>query len=73
MAGILLAASLGLSVILWISGYPVFFFLLFIPFIPFFRKPHQLKKCPVCRWETAGSERFCPYDGTPLVELNTQD
>jgi hypothetical protein len=22
----------------------------------------------VCGWETAGSERFCPYDATPLED-----
>jgi len=49
-------------------GLPFFFFLLFIPIIPFLGRERELKRCPLCGWET-GSPRveFCPYDGTPLT------
>jgi hypothetical protein len=62
----LLAGSLLLSAIFWILGFPFFIAFLFIPFIPFFGKQREVRRCPVCGWETTGSERFCPFDATPL-------
>jgi len=31
----------------------------------------RLNRCPVCGWETTGSERFCPFDATPLNETGS--
>jgi hypothetical protein len=53
---------------MWLLHLPIFFFVLFIPLIPFFWQKKQARRCPVCGWETTGSERFCPFDATPLIE-----
>lgn len=63
---ILLAGSIIISALFWIAGLPFFFFFLFVPLIPFLSSPEEIRYCPVCGWETNGSERFCPYDATPL-------
>jgi hypothetical protein len=63
---ILVIGSLVITAVLWALGLPFFFLFLFIPLIPLFRKPRTVRSCPVCGWETTGSERFCPYDATPL-------
>jgi hypothetical protein len=63
---ILLIGSLAITAILWVLGLPFFFLFLFIPLITLFRKSRKVRSCPVCGWETTGSERFCPYDATPL-------
>ncbi|RQD80090.1 MAG: hypothetical protein D5R99_06150 [Methanocalculus sp. MSAO_Arc1] len=60
----LLAGSLAITVLSFILGYPLFFLLLFIPFL-FYRR-RGTKRCPVCGWEAKGSEQFCPFDGSPL-------
>ncbi|MCX6687310.1 MAG: hypothetical protein NT112_02845 [Methanoregula sp.] len=64
---ILLAASLAFSVVMWLLHLPFFFVVLFIPLIPFFMQERTVRRCPVCGWETTGSERFCPFDATPLT------
>jgi len=64
---ILLAVSIAITAVSLALGFPFFFLFLFIPLIPLFGRPPVVKRCPACGWETAGSERFCPYDGTPLV------
>jgi len=61
---ILLGASLAVTLLLWWIGLPFFF--LFIPILPFLDRREEIRRCPVCGWETAGSERYCPYDATPL-------
>jgi hypothetical protein len=66
MSLILLSGSLALTAVLWMLGLPFFFVFLFIPLIPFLGKSRTVRRCPVCGWETTGSERFCPCDGTPL-------
>ena len=63
---LLLAGSLGGSLILWSLGYPFFFLFLFIPLIPLLGRDHEIHYCPLCGWETAGNERYCPYDGNRL-------
>jgi len=63
---ILLAVSLAATALMWYLGLPFFFLFLFIPVVPFLRRDRRLRRCPACGWETAGSERFCPYDATPL-------
>jgi hypothetical protein len=63
---ILLAGSIAFSVVMWLLHLPFFFFVLFIPLIPFFLRDRAVMRCPACGWETTGSERFCPCDGTPL-------
>ena len=65
---ILLAASLAFSVVMWVLHLPFFFVVFFIPLIPFFMRERTVRRCPVCGWETTGSERFCPFDATPLSE-----
>jgi len=52
---------------MWFLHLPFFFAVLFIPLIPLFRHKRPVKRCPVCGWETTGSERFCPFDATPLT------
>jgi len=64
---ILLAASVIITAVSLVLGFPFFFLFLLIPLIPLFGRPPALRRCPVCGWETAGSERFCPYDGTALT------
>ena len=64
---VLLVGSLAFSAVMWLLGLPLFFFVLFIPLIPFFMRDRRVKRCPVCGWETTGSERFCPCDATPLT------
>ncbi len=63
---ILLAGSLIVSVLLWSAGLPFFFLFLFVPLFPFFFTRRGVRRCPVCGWETSGSECFCPYDASPL-------
>jgi hypothetical protein len=53
---------------MWFLHLPFFFAVLFIPLIPLFRHKRPVKRCPVCGWETTGSERFCPFDAIPLLE-----
>jgi hypothetical protein len=65
---LLLAGSLALTVLFWMLGVPFFFLFLFMPLLPFLSGRSRKRRCPVCGWETAGSERFCPYDATPLVD-----
>lgn len=65
---ILFAGSLVLTGFFWMLGLPFFFLLLFIPLIPLFTGSRQTRRCLVCGWETSGSERFCPYDASPLAE-----
>jgi len=68
IAAALFAGSLSLSLIFWMTGIPFFVAFLFIPLIPFFSRERNVKRCPLCGWETTGSERFCPFDATPLRE-----
>lgn len=63
---ILLAGSLGGTLLLWYLGYPFFFLFFFIPLIPLLGKDTEIRQCPICGWETAGNERYCPYDGNRL-------
>ena len=64
---ILLAVSLAITLILFSLGIPFFFVFLFIPLIPFFGREKQVKRCPVCGWETTDNwVAYCPYDGTHL-------
>lgn len=65
---ILLAGSLALTLFLWMIELPFFFLFLFIPFIPFFSGKEEVRRCPVCGWETTGSERFCPIDAALLED-----
>jgi hypothetical protein len=69
---ILLAGSLAVTAILWLSGLPFFFLFLFVPFIPFMHRERKIRQCPVCGWETAGCERFCPWDAAPLTEAGSE-
>lgn len=64
----LLAWSLVLTALLWMTGLPFFLFL-FLPLIPFLSGHTEIRRCPVCSWETLGSERFCPYDATPVENV----
>lgn len=66
---ILLCASVAVTLLLWWIGLPFFFLFLFIPLIPFLGGKKKIRRCPACGWETAGSERFCPYDATPLETM----
>jgi hypothetical protein len=63
---VLFAGSLVLTIVLWMIGLPFFFFCLIIPVIPFLWREQRMRRCPVCGWETTGSERFCPFDAAPL-------
>lgn len=65
---ILFAGSLVLTAFFWMLGIPFFFLFLFIPLIPLFTSTRHTRRCPACGWETAGSERFCPYDALPLED-----
>ena len=69
MSLILFIGSLAVTAVLWALGLPFFFLFLFLPLIPFFRKSRTVRRCPACGWETTGSERFCPYDATPLTGI----
>lgn len=64
MSLVLLAGSLIVTILMWYLGLPFFFLFLVIPIIPFLHR--NIRCCPVCGWETTGSERFCPFDATPL-------
>jgi hypothetical protein len=66
----LFIGSLAITVLVWSLGLPFFFVFLFIPLIPFFWRKETVHRCPVCGWETTGSERFCPWDATPLSETD---
>ncbi|HOJ97027.1 MAG TPA: hypothetical protein PK024_09365 [Methanospirillum sp.] len=66
LSGLLLAGSLGITLLFWALGYPFMFLFLFIPLIPFLGRVRQVFRCPVCGWETTGNERYCPYDGNRL-------
>jgi hypothetical protein len=58
--------SLAVTIVFWMMGLPFFFVFLFLPLAPFFFKEKTVRRCPVCGWETTGSEHFCPFDATPL-------
>jgi hypothetical protein len=62
----LFIGSVVITVILWAFGLPFFFLFLFLPLLPLFSRKGMVKRCPVCGWETTGSENFCPFDATPL-------
>ncbi|PKL57920.1 MAG: hypothetical protein CVV34_05010 [Methanomicrobiales archaeon HGW-Methanomicrobiales-5] len=64
---LLFIVSITITAILWVLGLPFFFFFLFLPLLPFFSHKGVTKRCPVCGWETTGSENFCPFDATPLT------
>jgi hypothetical protein len=63
---ILFVGSLVVTVLLWMIGLPFFFIFLFLPLIPLLKRQQRIRRCPVCGWETTGSEHFCPWDATPL-------
>src|SRR5208337_2114452 len=65
---LLLAGSLAVTVLLWYLGLPFFFVFLFVPLAPLFGRRRTVRTCPLCGWETTGSERFCPRDATPLQD-----
>ena len=69
---ILLIGSLAITLVLWTLGLPFFLVVLFIPLIPLFWRRPEVRRCPVCGWETTGSERFCPRDATPLPEAGSK-
>ena len=73
LAAALFSGSLLLSALFWLVGIPFFIAFLFIPFIPFVSRNRPVKRCPACGWETTGSERFCPYDATPLAEVTGKE
>lgn len=68
---LILAGSLALTALFWMIGLPFFFLFLFVPLIPFLYGPTEIRRCPVCGWETTGSERFCPCDATPLEPVDS--
>lgn len=68
MSFFILTGSLVLTCILWMIDLPFLFVCFLVPFIPFLSGQLKIRRCPVCGWESAGSERFCPYDATPLVD-----
>ena len=68
---LILAGSLALTAFLWMMGFPFFFLFVFIPVIPFLFNPLVVRRCPVCGWETTGNETFCPYDATPLENIES--
>jgi hypothetical protein len=70
---ILLAGSLVTSAIFWFAGLPFFFLFLFVPLIPFIFKRGAVRYCPICGWETTGSESFCPYDANPLRDSGNSE
>jgi len=72
MSLVLFMASLAITAVLWMLGQPFFFVFLFIPLIPLFWRKETIRRCPVCGWETTGSERFCPWDATPLTEAGSE-
>jgi hypothetical protein len=63
---VLLSGSLAMTALLWYLEFPFFFLFLLIPVVPFLRRGRQVRRCPVCGWETTGRERICPFDATPL-------
>ncbi|NTV00959.1 MAG: hypothetical protein HGA55_07560 [Methanoregulaceae archaeon] len=68
----LLAASVGVTIVLFSLGLPFFFVFLFIPLIPFFQRERRVKRCPVCSYTTADERTaFCPYDGSRLELADT--
>lgn len=68
---LLLAGSIIVSVLSWMAGLPLFLIFLFVPLLPFLSGPKAIRRCPVCGWETTGSECFCPYDATPLSPVES--
>ncbi len=70
---VLLAGSLVVTAVFWMIGLPFFFIFLFVPLIPFLSGRRKIRRCPVCGWETTGSERFCPYDATPLADSGQKE
>jgi len=69
---VLLIGSLIVTALMWYQGLPFFFLFLVIPIIPLLRRNRNVRRCPVCGWETSGSERFCPVDATPLEDDEVQ-
>jgi hypothetical protein len=69
-----LAASIGVTALLWWLKVPGGALLLLFPFFwfPFGKRWESAagvpgKRCPQCGWTAAGDEdRFCPRDGTRL-------
>jgi hypothetical protein len=70
---ILLFGSLALTAVFRMIGLPFFFLFLFVPLLPFLTGRRKVRRCPLCGWETEGSERFCPYDATPLVDSGSSE
>ena len=64
---LLFVGSVAFTIAMWLLHVPFFFLFLFVPLIPFFGRKRAVRRCPVCGWETTGSERFCPWDAAPLA------
>ncbi|WP_336327010.1 hypothetical protein [Halovenus sp. HT40] len=71
-----LAASLAVSVLLWVY-FDTFLFFLFVPFVPFLfrdlgdgeRRQQRQRECPQCGFQTLNDEYdYCPRDGRRLTE-----
>ena len=69
---ILFLGSLVITIVFWMIGLPFFFVFLFLPLVPFFLKKAAVRRCPVCGWETTGSENFCPFDATLLPDSGSE-
>lgn len=64
---LLFTGSLGITAICWALGFPFFLIFLFVPLIPLLRWEPEKRYCPICGWETAGDEKYRPYDGVFLT------
>jgi len=44
-----------------------------VPLLPLLSGRRKTRYCPVCGWETSGSERFCPCDATLLEDYGSRE
>ncbi len=69
-----LAASVGLTALLWALGFPGLFLFLLLPLLLWPRRHRPERACPACGYTTLHpAVRYCPHDGTRMEPQERRD